>query len=68
MTALQNGTDMTDDSRMLITYILMFLLALFLLSLPVIHMGQIDAKTAMLLVGGLAYAVWFVYRLRTNKK
>lgn len=59
---------MTDDRRMLITYILMFLLGLFLLSLPVIYMGQIDATTAMLLVGGLAYAVWFVYRLRTNRK
>ena len=46
---------MTDDRRMLITYILMFLLALFLLSLPVIYMGQIDATTAMLLVGGFTW-------------
>ena len=53
---------------MVIIYMLLFLLALFLLALPVVYFGQIDATTAALLVTGTAYAVWFFYRLVTNKK
>ena len=53
---------------MYITYMLMFLLALFILALPVIYMGQIDATTAILLGGGVIYIVWFLVRLRANKK
>ena len=52
---------------MVVTYMLMFFLALFLLAAPVVYFGQIDATTAALLVAGMAYAVWFFYRLRANK-
>ena len=53
---------------MLIIFVLMFVLAMFLLAAPVVYMGQIDMTTAMLLVVGTAYAIWFVYRLLANKK
>jgi predicted RND superfamily exporter protein len=53
---------------MLIVFVLMFILAMFVLAVPVVYMGQIDMTTAMLLVVGTAYAIWFVYRLLENKK
>ena len=53
---------------MVIIYMLMFLCALFFLALPVVYFGQVDATTAALLVTGTAYAIWFIYRLLTNKK